>query len=275
MNSNPNFSHLLQEALVSDDINRKEHLTQQALEYCNQNSITADSDFVPMVFEKPSYCDLCTIVQRRDLPARKNLESDEGLAELTHAIAHIEFSAIDLALDAVYRFPDMPLEFKHDWLIVAQDEIRHFKMLEQILHSLGSKYGDLPVHSGLFDVSMSTRSDVLDRMAVVHRHYEASGLDVNPHIIKKLENKYKNPIVKSIIDALHLIETEEIDHVYKGDKWFKFECDNRSLEPMETFKQVLQKYSLHIKNVQMNIKARKEAGFSCDELIGLGAKECD
>ncbi len=274
MDNRLNFYTLLQDALLGDSIDTKERIVQQALEYCSKNSISPNKS-KPILFETPSYSTICQIVDPRDLPARKHFDTKDGLVTLVHAIAHIEFSAVDLALDAVYRFPSMPTEFKHDWLVVAQDEIRHFKMLQNILHELDACYGDLPVHQGLFDASMHTATDVLDRMAVIPRHYEAGGLDVNPQIIKKLENRAKDPIVAMIIDAMNTIEAEEIDHVHKGDKWFKYICQERALEPVATFQTILDKYKLHRHKPHMNISARKKAGFECEELLMLGAKECN
>ena len=141
-----NIYQVLETAITSDDIDIKEKLTTQCLEYCSQNEVSCADDFSPIVFETPSYASKCHIVNPRELPARKDFDSIEGLATLVHAIEHIEYSAIDLALDAVYRFPEMPLEYKIDWLVVAQDEIRHYKMLDELLVSLGYKYGDYPVH---------------------------------------------------------------------------------------------------------------------------------
>ncbi len=146
-----------------------------------------------------------------------------------HSIAHIEYSAIDLALDAVYRYPQMPLVYKRDWLEVASDEIRHFRMLDTLLKDLGYCYGDFPVHSGLFDAANHTAHNILDRMAIVPRYFEASGLDVSPQIIKKLANKHKIPAVMKLIDTLNIIYKEEIDHVLKGDRWFKYLCQRRGL----------------------------------------------
>jgi uncharacterized ferritin-like protein (DUF455 family) len=268
------FYDLLYKALTTDDITIKEDVVLQALAYCNENEVREKEDFKPVVFDTPSYAKKCQIVHPRELPARKDFESKEGLATLLHAITHIEYSAIDLALDAVYRFYDMPLDFKKDWLVVAQDEVRHFKMLHEMLEDLGYDYGDFVVHSGLFDVSMHTVESVLDRMAIVPRYYEASGLDVNPQIIKKLDNKRKNPRIAKVIDALQVIYEEEIDHVYKGDKWFKYLCQKQGLDESVYF-EILQKYELLNKHrPHINVEARKEAGFTCDEIKKLGAKEC-
>jgi len=270
-----NFYKTLETALISSDIDTKANAVTTLLEYCSKNELSCRKDFLPLAWNEPCYSDICQIVSPRDLPARKDFHTDKGLATLVHAITHIEFSAIDLALDAVYRFPDMPQDYVMDWLIVADDEVRHFKMLLGILHKLNFKYGDLPVHQGLFDASVHTREDVLDRMAVIPRHYEAGGLDVNPQIVKKIENRAKNPIVTELIQALHIIHDEEIDHVRKGDRWFRWVCDERNLIPEKTFIEILDKYRLRAKHKpHMNVSARREAGFACEELISLGAKEC-
>jgi uncharacterized ferritin-like protein (DUF455 family) len=169
----------------------------------------------------------------------------------------------------------MPTEYKVDWLNVAADEIRHYKMLSALLIELGYKYGDFSVHCGLFDAAAHTSHSVLDRMAIVPRYYEASGLDVNPQIIKKLENKRKNPVVKKLIETLNIIYDEEIDHVYKGDKWFKYLCEEKGLEESVYF-EILENYKLLSKHrPHINVDARKEAGFSCVEIKKLGAKVCD
>ncbi len=262
------------EILQTSNIKKKKDFIDKYLELL-QNNKDIDNNFEPIIFQKPSYAPFCNIVTPDKLPNRKDFNSKEGLASLVHAIVHIEYSAIDLALDAVYRFGDMPIEYKIDWLVVADDEIRHFNMLMEILEELGFEYGDFPVHCGLFDVANNTSKSVLDRMAIVPRYYEASGLDVNPQIIKKLDNKKKNPIIAKIIDALNIIYQEEIEHVYKGDKWFKYLCDKQDLNYKNEYQSILKKYYLDKKHrPHINVEARKEAGFSCDEILLLGAKEC-
>ena len=271
-----NIFTLLETAITSDEIIIKEELTDQCLAYCTQNNVECAEAFIPKVFEQPSYASLCQIVEPRELPPRKDFGTPSGLAALVHAIAHIEYSAIDLALDAVYRYTDVPKAYRVDWLEVAADEIRHFKMLESLLHDLGYHYGDFPVHSGLFDASIHTAGNIIDRMAVVPRYYEASGLDVNPQIIKKLENKRKNPEVKRLIDMLGIIYEEEIVHVYKGDKWFKYLCDRKNIDAQSHYIKILEAYRLNGKHrPHLNVEARKQAGFSCSELLKLGAKKCE
>jgi len=268
-----NIYLLLEQAISSDEIALKEKLTLQCLAYCTKNEMK-DVDFTPRIFETPSYASKCRIVDPRALPARKDFESKEGLATLIHAIVHIEYSAIDLALDAVYRFPEMPMAYKIDWLEVAYDEIRHYRMLNELLEEIGYSYGDFPVHCGLFDAARHTENSVLERMSIIPRYYEASGLDVNPQIIRKLENKKKNPTVAKLIAALDIIYDEEIVHVRKGDRWFKYLCDQNGLDESVYF-EILERYRLLGKHrPHININARKEAGFSCKEILKLGAKEC-
>jgi len=270
-----NIYNILEEAIISDCIEIKEKRTQQCLEYCSQNEFISYQGFSPILFKEPSYSNRCQIVEPKSLKTRKDFDTNEGLATLVHAITHIEYSAIDLALDAVYRFPQMPQRYKLDWLEVAEDEIRHYKMLNELLNELGFSYGDFPVHCGLFDASVHTAENSLERMAIIPRYYEASGLDVNPQIIKKLDNKRKLPKVKKLIEALHIIYDEEIVHVQKGDRWFKYLCNEQALDYSVYFK-ILNKYKLLSKyRPHMNVDARQKAGFSCVELEKLGDIECN
>ena len=138
-----------------------------------------ETDHRPVVFERPSFAAFATIVPPKEVPKRQNLTDREGQVLLLHAIAHIEYSAIDLALDAAYRFGGLPKAYYDDWLEVADDEVRHFLMVEALLEELGAHYGDLPVHDTLFETAMRTLN-LLDRMAVVPRFLEANGLDATP-----------------------------------------------------------------------------------------------
>ena len=265
---------LLEQAIISNDIHVKEKLTAQCLEYCNQNEVSVEVNFVPIHFKEPSYASHCSIVSPSQLAHRKDFHSAEGLATLVHSIAHIEYSAIDLALDAVYRYPQMPMAYKVDWLEVASDEIRHFKMLNELLNELGYHHGDFSVHSGLFDAANNTAHNILDRMAIVPRYFEASGLDVSPQIVKRLDNKRKIPAVAKLIEMLNIIYEEEIDHVLKGDRWFKYLCEKEG-KSEEVYFEILEQYDLlHKHRPHVNVEARKEAGFTCTEIKRLGAKEC-
>ncbi len=233
--------------------------------YC-ESDVCFVSEGTPVVFEKPSYAGFCTIVPPLDVPKRKKLSRPEGQILLLHAIAHIEYSAIDLALDAAYRFRGMPKDFYDDWLEVADDEVRHFEMIEKLLNELGSSYGKVPVHDALFETSQKTLN-LLERMAVVPRYLEANGLDATPQILKRLEPVAQQPFVKKIAAALDVILREEVGHVAKGDRWFSYACDEAGEERAIYFK-IIEEYfpNSFPKTKGLNIDARKEAGFSCSEL---------
>ena len=235
--------------------------------------VVFESSFKPEVFTQPSYVDFCKVVPPQDVPKRSNLTTREGQINLLHAIAHIEYSAIDLALDGAYRFVGLPKSYYDDWLEVAQDEIRHFLSLEKLLQELGSNYGYIEVHNALFDASVHTQT-LLERMAVVPRYLEANGLDATPMILTKLKKLPKNEMVSKIIDSLTVILEEEIDHVKKGDVWFSYACKEEGLSN-EVYFEIIQKYYPRgfLRPNNLNIQARKEAGFSCSELKVMAKKE--
>lgn len=228
---------------------------------------------IPKEFVSPSYASICEIVPPQDVQKRSNLTTTQGQIYLVHAIAHIEYSAIDLALDSAYRFHSMPKAYYDDWLEVASDEIRHFCALEEILQSLGSHYGAVSVHNALFEALQKTQT-LLERMAVVPRYLEANGLDATPLILEKLKKLPKNEMLERIIAALEMILSEEISHVKKGDFWFGYACEAQHLSK-DVYFQIIEKHYpqgfLRAKN--LNINARVEAGFSCKELGFMAKKE--
>jgi len=237
------------------------------------NEVLFEKEYRVKEFKEPSYKKICTIIPPQDVPKRRNLMSKEGQINLIHAVAHIEYSAIDLALDGAYRFQDLPREYYEDWLSVANDEIRHFQMLEAHLQELNAAYGDVNVHNALFEASQRTQT-LLERMAVVPRYLEANGLDATPMILEKLKRLPKNEMIEKIIRTLEVILAEEIDHVKKGDIWFHYACEKENVSN-EIYFEIINKYYpqgfLRAKNV--NVEARKEAGFSCDELKFMAKKE--
>jgi len=238
-----------------------------------KEEIIFEEFFVPKKFTKPSYVTICTTVPPQQVPKRSNLTSGEGQINLLHAVAHIEYSAIDLALDAAYRFVGMPRSYYADWLEVAEDEIRHFLMLEELLHELGANYGDVAVHDALFEASQKTQT-LLERMAVVPRYLEANGLDATPMILKKLKKLPKNEMLAKIIANLEVILKEEIEHVKKGDIWFKYACKKEGVDE-DIYFDIIAKYYPRgfLRPNDLNIDARMEAGFSCSELKVMAKRE--
>ena len=237
------------------------------------NKLNFENGFEAKEFSEPSYSRVCRVVVPQNVPKRSNLTAKDGQINLLHAIAHIEYSAIDLALDGAYRFQNMPKEYYADWLKVADDEIRHFLSLEKLLHELDSEYGAIEVHDALFEASQRTRT-LLERMAVVPRYLEANGLDATPLILTKLTKLPKSEMVQKIINALTIILEEEVDHVKKGDAWFNYACQIDGVS-QDVYFEIIDKYYpqgfLRPKNI--NVGARKEAGFTCKELNFISKKE--
>lgn len=197
--------------------------------------------------------------------ARRGLGTEAGRAGLLHAIAHIEFNAINLGLDAAYRFRGMPADYYADWLSMAADESRHFQMLSARLNDLGYAYGDFDAHNGLWEMAVKTADDAMVRMALVPRVLEARGLDVTPGMIDKLRQVGDDPSVAIFEQILE----EEVPHVEIGTRWFRYLAEPRGLDPDTTFFELLDEYMNGGPPGPYNIPARREARFSEDELDQL------
>jgi uncharacterized ferritin-like protein (DUF455 family) len=211
--------------------------------------------------DAPGRPDWPKLVDPRELP-RRGLGSVQGRVALVHSLAHIEFNAINLALDAVYRFRQLPLAYVTDWLRVAADEGEHFLLLHDRLHSLDSYYGAMPAHDGLWDMARRTDHDVLVRMALVPRILEARGLDVAPPMIAKLQQLGDDETAT----ILQRIYTDEITHVDVGNRWFRYVCDSRGVDGIEVFRDLLRGENSAYLRSPFNREARLQAGFSEQEL---------
>ena len=196
---------------------------------------------------------------------RRKLGTELGRATLLHAIVHIEFNAINLALDAIYRFRDMPDDYYTDWLQVASEESYHFSLLSDRLEQMGYCYGDMPAHNGLWEMVVKTDHDVLIRMALVPRVLEARGLDVTPGMMDRLERAGDSKTV----DCLKIILRDEIGHVAIGSRWFKYCCDLQGLQPEETFRELLLEYMGGGLRGPLYEEGRLQAGFSQQEIDEL------
>ena len=196
---------------------------------------------------------------------RRAMNTPEGRAILIHALAHIEFNAINLALDAVWRFADMPAEYYADWLKVAAEEAYHFTLLAEHLQRLGYAYGDFPAHNSLWEMAAKTQDDVLARIALVPRIMEARGLDASPPIRAKLAQA--GDIAAA--EILDIILRDEIGHVGIGNHWYGWLCKQRGLEPISTFAELAEKYTAPTMRGPFNLDARRAAGFSERELAEL------
>jgi len=223
-----------------------------------QSCVSGQTDDVPGRPLQPR------LVQPAQLPQR-SMASAEGRAALLHAIAHIEFNAVNLALDAAWRFERMPAQFCLDWLSVAVDEARHFMMIEGLLRSRGYRYGDFDAHDGLWEMAERTRGDVLERMALVPRVLEARGLDATPQIQAKLRQVGD----QQAADALEVILREEVRHVALGNRWFEALCAERGVQPRLFFLQAMRTHRAPRLRGRINREARIAAGFSDSELDEL------
>ncbi|HSC80502.1 MAG TPA: ferritin-like domain-containing protein [Chitinolyticbacter sp.] len=193
---------------------------------------------------------------------QRNVATEEGRAALLHAIAHIEFNAINLALDAVYRFAGMPDDYYRDWLQVAREEALHFTLLAEHLYGMGYAYGDFPAHNGLWEMALKTDHDVMVRMALVPRILEARGLDVTPGIREKLKQSGD----LRACEILDVILRDEVGHVRVGNRWYHHCCVLRGLDPVATFVSLLREHEAPRLKGRLNYAARRAAGFSEEEL---------
>ena len=206
------------------------------------------------------------LVDARQVPQR-GLGSAEGRAALVHAVAHIEFNAINLAWDAVYRYRGKPQAYYRDWASCANDEARHFAMLEGRLTELGHAYGDFDAHDGLWAMAEKTAHHDTARMALVPRVLEARGLDVTPGMIERLRHLGDTETVA----ILEVILREEVAHVAAGTRWYLDCCERDRLQPVDTFFALLREYMGVSLRGPFNRPARLEAGFVEEELDRLAA----
>ena len=252
--------------LSATDPEQKLALTRASAAAFRAGSLSMPADDLRVdPIESPGRPPRPQLVEPRQL-AQRGLGSAEGRAALVHAIAHIEFNAINLAWDAVQRFRGMPSAFHADWVAVADDEARHFQMLSERLAELGYCYGDFDAHNGLWEMAVLTADSCLKRMALVPRVLEARGLDVTPGMIRRLRAAGDS----ATADILEIILREEVAHVAAGSRWFAWCCAQEGVEPESTFADLLERHMHGSLRGPFNIEARRDAGFSNAELAHLG-----
>ncbi len=242
----------------------KIRLSYETAKAWQQDELSLEKTTPILTFENPGRPEQPELVPPRELNRRK-ITSKIGHAALIHSICHIEFNAINLAWDAVYRFQDMPAEYYSDWVKVAKEEAYHFELLSGHLASLGYSYGDFTAHNGLWESALETAFDPMVRMALVPRVLEARGLDVTPGIVKKLKNIGDDKAV----EILAIVHRDEIGHVEIGTRWFRYLCEQRGLNSEEIFKELINKYMKGILRGPFDHDVRKRAGFTEEELLFL------
>lgn len=213
---------------------------------------------IPGKPEKPILVNPLTVKKR-------SMNTIDGRAALIHALAHIEFNAINLALDAVWRFSNLPDEYYSDWLKIAQEESYHFELLSKYLNKIGYEYGSFEAHNSLWEMVEKTKNDPLARMALIPRTMESRGLDALPLIRQRfiqIKDQEMTRILKVILD-------DEVGHVEVGNKWFNYLCKQRGINPISIYKKLVVDYKAPTLRGPFNIEARKAAGFTDQELIEL------
>ena len=206
------------------------------------------------------------LVPPASLPRRSPFTT-EGRAALLHAVAHIEFNAINLALDAIWRFKGLPAAYYRDWLQVASEEALHFSLLSEHLATLGRRYGDFDAHDGLWTMVEKTAGDVVARMALVPRTLEARGLDATPPMQARLRQAGD----LRAVEILDLILRDEIGHVAIGNRWYRWLCQRDGLDPLSQMALLAARHGAPRLKPPFNIQARLAAGFSAAEIEALGA----
>lgn len=258
---------LLHQIILEKDVDVKCQKTHALYNTIEQYDFTVGADSAALKIIKPGLPDKLKLVAPRMLK-RRGIQSQEGRNVLMHSIAHIEFNAINLALDAAYRFREQTQQYYHDWISIAADEARHFCLIQDYLNSHNCHYGDYSAHNGLWEMAVETDHDVVARMALVPRVLEARGLDVTPNMIKRLENVSD----QAAIDILQVIYQDEINHVEKGSFWFFHQCNLRNLDPKPTFLKLVETHLHGELRGPFNISARLQAGFDQDEMDYLNSR---
>ena len=262
-----NLFESVREAFVTADVDMKLKKTREVTSAFRAGELSIDAFGTPTPVETPGRPEKPLLVRARHVPKR-GFGTEEGRAIMMHAIAHIEFNAVNLALDAVQRFDGMPEQFYADWLQVAEEEVYHFELIRAHMRHLGADYGDFDAHDGLWEMCTKTAHDVLARMALVPRVLEARGLDVTPGIQKKLAQVGDH----NAVSLLDIILRDEIGHVEIGNRWFRYCCKERGVKPEPTFDALLAEFYPKGLMGPFNLGARREAGFS-DYELELFAKE--
>ena len=250
--------------LLDNDPDSKTQRAERLQADWQQGSLQRESIDAVQAIPVPGRPDRPELVHPRLVKQRK-LTTPAGRIALLHAVAHIEFNAINLALDAAYRFRDMPDQYYADWLQVAAEEAYHFRLVRERLREMGAEYGDLPAHNGLWEQACKTDHDVLVRMALVPRVLEARGLDVTPGMMERLREVGD----LASIAVLEVILHDEIGHVRIGSHWFRYCCAERGLEPEATFRQLLCEVMKAPLRGPFYTEGRLQAGFSAEELEQL------
>jgi len=249
--------------LATSDLNQKLNQVKVIYESFKSHQMTIDSKAdIQHTYHLPGAPFTPQIVPPR-LVEKRSASTEHGKLIFVHALAHIEFSAINLALDIIWRFKDLPDQFYSDWLQIAYEEHLHFNLLNDYLKKFGLGYGSFNAHNSLWEMAERTRHDLIHRLALIPRTMEARGLDVTPPIIKKFKQQ-KDDEISAILQTIY---EEEIRHVSIGNIWYRWACEVQKQDPHKTYKSLLKTYDIELNYEKLNKEARYQAGFLEEELI--------
>ena len=273
MQATPELRQTAYHAYISPNIEQKMILAGVLFDYTAINTIAKieliDAQTQPGLPEKPELREPLNVDKRSPF-------TPAGHAALMHAICHIEFNAVNLALDAIWRFDGMPEQYYKDWAQVAKEEAYHFTLLQNHLKSIAYdenkhyQYGDFPAHTGLWSMCEKTKDNIVARMALVPRTLEARGLDATPLIQTKLR-KVKTPYAAEAIEILDIILRDEIGHVAIGNHWYRWLCRRDDLDPLAHYGWLHAKHTAPRLKPPLNLEARLKAGFTPQEIEFLSA----
>jgi len=259
------FFNTLEKALLASSVDETIKMTHKAFELSRNNTpFIESSNRIIKPIELVCFPDKPLCVAPRDLP-RRRLGTEAGKRSFIHAIAHIEFNAIKLALDIAYRFKGMPEQFYMDWVYVANDECKHFQLLCNHLAHYDCKYGDNPSHDGLWSMAVKTENDLVARLSLVPRYLEARGLDVTPAMLDKLYAQKDT----ATAEILEVVLEDEVTHVEYGTKWLDFVCQRDGIEREGVFFENVEHFLKGQILGPFNKPLRRRAGFTESELSEL------
>lgn len=230
------FAHA-KACIEARDPDQKMALSRAAVRAWNDGRLSLEDACPPESIGDPGRPDRPVLVAPRDVP-RRSPHTPGGRAALIHALTHIEFNAVNLHWDAVYRFRGMPRAYYDDWIRVADDEVRHFELLRDRLRELGHDYGDFAAHNGLWEMALKTAHDPMARMATVPRALEARALDAVPTILERLRSAGDTRTV----ELLEVILRDEEEHVAAGSRWLHYLCEQQGLDMEQTYRRLLERY---------------------------------
>jgi uncharacterized ferritin-like protein (DUF455 family) len=211
--------------------------------------------------DRPARPDVPQVLPPNQMPKRGKIGSERARVAMLHALAHIEFVAIDLAFDLIGRFGgEFPTAFTDDWMRVGAEEAMHFALLDRRLRQMGSGYGALPAHDGLWQAASETAHDAMARLAIVPMVLEARALDITPATIQRFEGAGDTTSAR----MLRRIMTDEIRHVMAGTTWFGHATNRAGLSPANHYQNLVKRHFRGVLKPPFNDSARRQAGLTLD-----------